>query len=122
MAGFRLIGALSAFWLVLESGWLYVLSRVTDRGVMTIGSSERHFFFTFVTRLLLVAFMAAAVGFWLGNRAGQSVSRKPSVRWLRPFSLFFGWGWFIVTVGILLLGLFVIGQPGLQLEQSERVP
>jgi len=120
MAGFRLIGALCAFWLILEPGWLYVISQVTDRQIMTVDSAERHYFFTFVTRLLLVAFLAAPVGFWLGNRIGRSLSRRPSFKWLRPFSLFVGWSWFIFTIGILLLGLLAAGQPGLKLEEPER--
>jgi len=120
MAGFRLIGALTAFWLVLEPGWLYVISRVTAREIMTINSPERQYFFVFVTRLLLVAFVAMPAGFWLGGRVGWSLRQQRRMVWLRTTALIVGWGWFAATCAILILGLFAAGQPGLIREGEAR--
>ncbi len=87
MTGFRLIGALAAFWRVLEPGWLYVISRVTNREIITIGSPERQYFFVFVTRLLLAASVAMPAGFWLGGRVGRFLPRRRRVDWLRRAAL-----------------------------------
>jgi hypothetical protein len=45
-AGFKLLGALSAYWLVLLPGVWYIGSQVSDREVMTIGSSQREYYST----------------------------------------------------------------------------
>jgi hypothetical protein len=89
------------------------MSQFADRQIMTIGSPERTFFFTFANRLMLAAVLATPVGFWLGSRAGHWVAEKGArLAWLRPLVLFAGWAGLVLTVGVVLWSSFVLGQPG----------